>query len=64
MPQMAGEVADGVHVHPLNHHSYLTDTVMTNLAIGATRVQRSPAELEVIVPAFIVPQDDDEQRWR
>lgn len=64
MLQMAGEVADGVHVHPLNHPAYLAETVRTNLAIGAERAHRSSAELEVIVPAFIVPQDDDEQRWR
>ena len=64
MLQMAGEVADGVHVHPLNHPKYLAETVMANLAIGAERAQRSSAQLEVIVPAFIVPKDDDEQRWR
>jgi len=64
MLQMAGEVADGVHVHPLNHPTYLTETVLPNLAVGAERTHRSATELEVIVPAFIVPQDDDEQRWR
>lgn len=64
MLQMAGEVADGVHVHPLNHSTYLTETVLPNLALGADRAHRSTADLEVIVPAFIVPQDDDERRWR
>jgi len=64
MLQMAGEVADGVHVHPLNHPTYLAETVIPNLAVGAGRAQRPVDELEVIVPAFIVPQDDDEQRWR
>lgn len=64
MLQMAGEVADGVHVHPLNHPTYLTETVIPNLAIGAERAGRPAGELEVIVPAFIVPQDDDESRWR
>lgn len=64
MLQMAGEVANGVHVHPLNHPTYLTETVIANLAIGAERSDRSVGELEVIVPAFIVPQDDDEARWR
>lgn len=64
MLQMAGEVADGVHVHPLNHPAYLTETVLPNLGVGAERARRSTTDLEVIVPAFIVPQDDDEPRWR
>ncbi len=29
---MAGEVADGVHVHPLNTPTYLTETVLPELA--------------------------------
>ncbi|MEZ5298166.1 MAG: TIGR03617 family F420-dependent LLM class oxidoreductase [Ilumatobacteraceae bacterium] len=64
MLRMAGEVADGVHVHPLNHPTYLRETVIPNLREGANRVGRDAGELEVIVPAFIVPVDDDEARWR
>ena len=64
MLRMAGEVADGVHVHPLNHPTYVRDTVLANIEVGATKAGRSASDLEVIVPAFIVPQDDDEQRWR
>ena len=61
---MAGEVADGVHVHPLNHPMYLRETVIPNLREGAHRAGRSAEDLEIIVPAFIVPVDDDEARWR
>ncbi len=65
MLRMAGEIADGVHVHPLNHTTYLTETVLPNIAEGAARSGRSAADLEVIVPTFIVPTDDDDAaRWR
>lgn len=64
MLRMAGEVADGVHVHPLNHPTYLRETVIPNLNEGATKAGRSAEDLEIIVPAFIVPIDDDEERWR
>ena len=60
MLRMAGEVADGVHVHPLNHPTYLRETVIPNLNEGATKAGRSAEDLEIIVPAFIVPIDDDE----
>ena len=64
MLRMAGEVADGVHVHPLNHPTYLRETVIPNLREGATKAGRSAEDLEIIVPAFIVPIDGDEARWR
>jgi probable F420-dependent oxidoreductase len=66
MLQMAGEVADGVHVHPLNTPTYLRDTVVPNLRAGAARAGRSVDRLEVIVPAFLVVGDSDEERrpWR
>ena len=64
MLRMAGEVADGVHVHPLNHPTYITETVLPNVAEGAAAAGRDAADLEIIVPAFVVPTDDDEAKWR
>ena len=55
MLQMAGEVADGVHVHPLNTDVYLRQTVVPNLEAGARRSERILADLEVIVPTFAAP---------
>ena len=54
MLRVAGAHADGVHVHPLNTSTYLRQTVLANLATGAATAGRSVADLEVIVPAFIV----------
>lgn len=65
MVRMAGEVADGVHVHPLNTPTYLRETLLPNLADGAAKAGRALADLEVIVPAFLVVGNDEEQAtWR
>jgi alkanesulfonate monooxygenase SsuD/methylene tetrahydromethanopterin reductase-like flavin-dependent oxidoreductase (luciferase family) len=59
-------VADGVHVHPLNTQTYLRSTVIPELSAGAARSGRSIDDLEVIVPAFLVVGDTDEEQhaWR
>jgi probable F420-dependent oxidoreductase len=62
MLRMAGEHADGVHVHPLNTATYLADTVVPNLAAGAARRGRTVADLEVIVPTFLVVGDSPEEQ--
>jgi len=66
MLRMVGQVADGVHVHPLNTTTYLRDTVEPELSAGAARSGRSFDDLEVIVPAFLCVGDTDEeqQAWR
>lgn len=57
MLRMAGEVADGIHVHPLNTAPYLRETVLPN----ATTAGRRPA---LIVPAFTAFGDSDAERHR
>ncbi len=66
MLRMAGEVADGVHVHPLNTTTYLDQTVRPNVAAGATSAGRDAADVALIVPCFTAPGDTDEERhaWR
>jgi len=66
MLRMAGEVADGVHVHPLNTPTYLRETVLPEVGVGAARSGRTIDDLELIVPAFLVVGDTEEERatWR
>ena len=66
MLRMVGEVADGVHVHPLNTPVYLRDTLVPELSAGAARSGKTFDDLQVIVPAFLCVGDTDEeqQRWR
>jgi alkanesulfonate monooxygenase SsuD/methylene tetrahydromethanopterin reductase-like flavin-dependent oxidoreductase (luciferase family) len=51
MLKMAGEVADGVHVHPIGEPGYLRRTVLPNVAAGAAAAGRDPAEVSLIVPS-------------
>ncbi|MBK9180397.1 MAG: TIGR03617 family F420-dependent LLM class oxidoreductase [Acidimicrobiales bacterium] len=66
MLRMAGEVADGVHVHPFHSRRYLDDEVLPGVAEGAARAGRDPAEVALIVPVFTIVGDTDEERapWR
>lgn len=66
MLRMAGELADGLHVHPLNTPTYLAETVGPNLVEGARRAGREPGEVTRLVPCFAVPGDTEEERrpWR
>lgn len=66
MLRMAGEVADGVHVHPLNTPTYLTTTVLPELTAGAAAAGRSRHELCLTVPCFtaVGDSDDERSRWR
>ncbi|OBG29570.1 TIGR03617 family F420-dependent LLM class oxidoreductase [Mycobacterium sp. 852002-51057_SCH5723018] len=62
MLRMAGEVADGVHVHPIGEPGYLTRHVVPNLAAGAAKAGRSASDLAVIVPVMTIVGDTDEER--
>ena len=66
MLRMAGEVADGVHVHPLNTPTYLEETVRPNVAAGAAAAGRDATRIQLMVPCFTAPGDDEEERrpWR
>ncbi|HET9077978.1 MAG TPA: TIGR03617 family F420-dependent LLM class oxidoreductase [Acidimicrobiales bacterium] len=62
MCRMAGEVADGVHVHPLHSTDYLRQRLLPAVSEGAARAGRPAGELELIVPVFAVPGDTEEER--
>ncbi len=62
MLRMAGEVADGVHVHPIGEPGYLRRHVIANIASGADSAGRSPADVDVIVPVLTIVGDTDAER--
>lgn len=66
MLRTAGELADGVHVHPLNTSAYLEQTVLPNLEAGAAKTGRTLADLQVIIPTFAAPGSTSEEinHWR
>ena len=62
MTTMAGEVADGVHVHPLHSMHYLEHRLLPAVGEGAAKAGRSSADVDLLVPVFIVPGDTPEER--
>lgn len=62
MTRMAGEVADGVHVHPLHSRRYLEERLVPAVAEGAARAGRSATDVDLLVPVFIAPGDTPEER--
>lgn len=64
MCRMAGEVADGIHVHPFHSMPYIRNRLLPAVTEGARRAWRSPEEVELIVPVFAIPGDTPEERAR
>jgi probable F420-dependent oxidoreductase len=62
MCRMAGEVADGIHVHPFHSPAYLQNRLLPAVAEGAARAGRDPANVDLIVPVFAVPGDTPEEQ--
>ncbi|MBV8863247.1 MAG: TIGR03617 family F420-dependent LLM class oxidoreductase [Mycobacterium sp.] len=64
MLRMAGEVADGVHIHPLGEPGYLTRRALPNVAEGAANAGRTLSDIAVIVPVMTIVGNSDEERDR
>lgn len=62
MNRVAGEVADGVHVHPMHSVHYIENRLLPEVAEGAERAGRDIGEIDLIVPVFAVPGDTPEER--
>ncbi|EID16624.1 TIGR03617 family F420-dependent LLM class oxidoreductase [Mycobacterium xenopi] len=62
MLRMAGEVADGVHIHPIAEPGYLARHAMPNIAAGAAKAGRTPSDIAVIVPAMTIVGDSAHER--
>jgi probable F420-dependent oxidoreductase len=61
MLRMAGEVADGLHVHPIGEPGYLARHVLPTVAEGAAKAGRSPSDIAIIVPVMTIVGDTDEE---
>jgi probable F420-dependent oxidoreductase len=62
MLRMAGEVADGVHIHPLGEPGYINRHAVPNIAKGAASAGRRPSDIALIVPVMTIVGDSDEER--
>ena len=61
MSKMAGEVCDGVHVHPLHSASLLSEVQLPRVAAGAEAAGRSLADITVEVPVMTAVGDTEEE---
>ena len=52
MTRMAGEVADGVHVHPFHSMQYIRERLLPAVAAGAQSAGRAAEDVAFIVPVF------------
>lgn len=62
MCRMAGEHADGIHVHPFHSQHYLRERLIPQVAEGAAAAGRDPGEVDLIIPVFAIPGDTPEER--
>lgn len=64
MARVAGEVADGFHVHPLHSVRFLTEELRPTIAAAAVAVGRSPDAVRLAVPVFVAVGSTEEQVMR
>lgn len=64
MTAVAGEVADGLLVHPVNSRRSLQELTLPALAEGAARAARDVAEVEVVCVTIVVTGRDEAEMAR
>jgi len=57
MSQLAGELCDGFHVHPLNSPHYLREIVVPNIERGLGKSGRTRNAVELSSNLFVIPTD-------
>jgi probable F420-dependent oxidoreductase len=57
MCQLAGEMCDGFHAHPLHSVRYLRERVLPNIEVGLTQSGRERKSIELSSSIFVVPTD-------
>jgi probable F420-dependent oxidoreductase len=64
MTAVAGEVGDGLFVHPLNSPTFLRETTLPALETGFARSGRTRERFEIACQAMVVTGFDDEEMAR
>ncbi|NNE96081.1 MAG: TIGR03617 family F420-dependent LLM class oxidoreductase [Acidimicrobiales bacterium] len=60
MCAVAGEVADGIRLHPVCTPKFIDEQVLPNLALGAARTKRNLDDIEVCMKPLIGTAPDEE----
>ncbi|MBM4262062.1 MAG: TIGR03617 family F420-dependent LLM class oxidoreductase [Deltaproteobacteria bacterium] len=61
MCQLAGELCQGFHVHPLHTTRYLQEIILPNIEVGLAKNQRPRSSIELSSSIFVIPTDDPQQ---
>ena len=61
MCRVAGEVSNGLHVHPFHTVRYLDEVVSPNVAAGAQKADRSVEDVEMVGTAFVISGRNEEE---
>ena len=59
MTEVAGEVADGLIVHPFTTQAYMRDTTLPAIERGLATAGRDRSDFEIAYPGFIVSGQDE-----
>jgi probable F420-dependent oxidoreductase len=62
MTEVAGEVADGLLAHAFTTEQYLREVTLPALERGLVKVGKTPADIEISCPVFIVTGTTEEDR--
>jgi len=62
MSRVAGELCDGIHVHPMHSMSYIENRLLPSVSEGAARAGRDAQEIDLMIPVFAVAGDNEEER--
>ena len=60
LAKLAGEIADGFHVHPFHTIKYLNQVIIPAITEGAVKAGRTREEITLVTSAFVVtsPEED------
>ena len=59
MCRLAGELCDGLHVHPLHSVPYLKEVVFPNIELGAAKAGRSRKDVALASMPFVITGDSE-----
>ncbi len=59
--QLAGEVCDGFHIHPMHTKRYLEEFALPHIETGMKKTGRKREDLELSSAVFVIPTDNAEK---
>lgn len=62
--KLAGEVADGFHVHPYHTRRYLAEKILPSIEAGLHKADRARGSIEIATQAFVALNDQEIEAQR